>query len=399
MSDEGSITLDRKTFRVLASETRIAILKALDEKQKTISDLARELGMNKATVFEHLEQMADVGLVKRAEEEERLTTIKPQPALEEQYGPPRKWVYYRLTWKGRNILHPERVRIAILLCGLLTIFILSLVYVSYSISTKSPPAIITEDVKPPLIEFIDIGKLNEATRNINISVRIIDSSNIDENKTVVEYGISDKGLEIEGIKWKKVDIFYNYTKDGVYVEGFIEMQFSSYIGKYLVLKCAAYDVKGNLGIKLYRKYIEPLSAPDISLELKEKYFNRENGTYTIEVYVKNIGKVNAENVSIVLRNIRNDTIEITNVSISLGNYTILKWNVFAREGVVIVIADPENKLIETDEDNNILYLSLPLFKGKAKAMEKPAAVPGFESILILICLLFWIWMRRIKVCR
>ena len=49
LDDKGKITLDRETFKVLASETRVGILKNLDEKQMTVSDLARAMDMNKAT--------------------------------------------------------------------------------------------------------------------------------------------------------------------------------------------------------------------------------------------------------------------------------------------------------------------------------------------------------------
>ena len=55
--DSGEkITLDQDSFKALASETRIGILKKLDDTQLTVSDLARELKMSKATLFEHLER-------------------------------------------------------------------------------------------------------------------------------------------------------------------------------------------------------------------------------------------------------------------------------------------------------------------------------------------------------
>lgn len=90
------ITLDRDAFKALASDTRLDILKSLDQRQKTVTELSRELDLNKATVFEHLEKLAQVELVQKLEDE-------------------RKWVYYALTWKGRRILHPETITIALLL--------------------------------------------------------------------------------------------------------------------------------------------------------------------------------------------------------------------------------------------------------------------------------------------
>lgn len=91
---EFRITLDREAFKVLASDTRLDILKALDERPMTVSELGRRLELNKATVFEHLEKLVGAGLVKKHDEE-------------------RKWVYYSLSWKARRILHPERVTIAL----------------------------------------------------------------------------------------------------------------------------------------------------------------------------------------------------------------------------------------------------------------------------------------------
>lgn len=92
------ITLDREVFKALASDTRLDILKALDVRQKTVTELAKELDLNKATVFEHLEKLASVGLIQKVEEDVE-----------------RKWVYWQLSWTGRRLLHPETITLALLL--------------------------------------------------------------------------------------------------------------------------------------------------------------------------------------------------------------------------------------------------------------------------------------------
>ena len=93
---QDKITLDRKIFEALASETRVNILKSLDERPKTIAELSRELSFSKSSLHEHLSKMLKVGLVERQE-----------------YS---KWVYYKLTDKGKSILHPhERLKILVLL--------------------------------------------------------------------------------------------------------------------------------------------------------------------------------------------------------------------------------------------------------------------------------------------
>lgn len=91
------IVLDAESFKALASDTRLQILKALDARPLTVSELSRLLDLNKATVFEHLKQLTVAELAKREDD------------------PARKWVYYKLTWKGRNVLHPENVQIYIML--------------------------------------------------------------------------------------------------------------------------------------------------------------------------------------------------------------------------------------------------------------------------------------------
>lgn len=90
------ISLDKNSFMALASENRIKLLKKLDERRMTITELSRELRISKPAILKHLTKLMDAGLVKKIEGE-------------------RKWVYYSLTLKGKHILHPERVKITLLL--------------------------------------------------------------------------------------------------------------------------------------------------------------------------------------------------------------------------------------------------------------------------------------------
>lgn len=85
----SKITLDAETFKALASEARLRVLKALDERRKTLAEISRGLELNKATVHEHLQLLAAAGLVRKRDDEGR------------------KWIYYELTWTGARILHPE----------------------------------------------------------------------------------------------------------------------------------------------------------------------------------------------------------------------------------------------------------------------------------------------------
>ncbi len=63
--------------------TALRILKALQERNKTLSELSREVGVTKPTLLYHLSKLSERGLVKKV-----------------QNG--NKFVYYSLTVKGRK---------------------------------------------------------------------------------------------------------------------------------------------------------------------------------------------------------------------------------------------------------------------------------------------------------
>ncbi len=90
------ITLDREMFKALASETRLDILRTLDGKKLGLNEISSKINLNKATLHEHLSKLNEAGLVKRKEREGH------------------KWVYYKLTWKGESLLHPENTKIVVM---------------------------------------------------------------------------------------------------------------------------------------------------------------------------------------------------------------------------------------------------------------------------------------------
>jgi DNA-binding transcriptional ArsR family regulator len=90
------ITLDRETFKALASDTRLDLLKTLDGKNLGLNEIAKVSNLNKATLHEHLAKLHEAGLIKRTERDGH------------------KWVYYKLTWKGESLLHPENTKIVVL---------------------------------------------------------------------------------------------------------------------------------------------------------------------------------------------------------------------------------------------------------------------------------------------
>jgi len=115
--DDDRIVLDRKTFETLAIDTRVNILKELRERRKTQAEIAKRMGLATSTVYEHLQKMADTGLIERKEDGH-------------------KWVYYSLTEKGRAIVAPSRTPIFVLA---LTVAAFMIVFGSFGFLSVSAP--------------------------------------------------------------------------------------------------------------------------------------------------------------------------------------------------------------------------------------------------------------------
>ncbi len=93
---QAEITLDQETFKALAGEKRIQILKELSHQQKTQTELAQKLALSAPTVAEHLQLLKNAGLVEVQDDNH-------------------KWKYYALTRKGKKLLNPDETKIMVLL--------------------------------------------------------------------------------------------------------------------------------------------------------------------------------------------------------------------------------------------------------------------------------------------
>lgn len=96
--EEEKITLDREAFKVLASDTRVSILKSLHRRRKTLTELSRQFGMSPSTIKEHMDSLSRAELVVQKDEGH-------------------KWKYYELTGRGRNIVVPSDTRILVVLAA------------------------------------------------------------------------------------------------------------------------------------------------------------------------------------------------------------------------------------------------------------------------------------------
>lgn len=90
------ITLDKETFKVLAADTRVDILKKLADHKATLTDISQEFGMSASTIKEHLDRLLSADLIEQAEGDT-------------------KWKYYNLTKKGSRIVNPSESNVWIVL--------------------------------------------------------------------------------------------------------------------------------------------------------------------------------------------------------------------------------------------------------------------------------------------
>ena len=136
---EDKITLDRETFKALAVDTRIEILKRLNEHKETLTDLAQEMNMSPSTIKEHLDKLVSVGLIEQIEKDT-------------------KWKYYRLTSKGKAIVSPYETKIWILLgisiigfIGMTYSFLTKLIYLPSGAATLTSETVLADSV-PKVLE-------------------------------------------------------------------------------------------------------------------------------------------------------------------------------------------------------------------------------------------------------
>jgi DNA-binding transcriptional ArsR family regulator len=135
---EEKITLDKEVFKTLASGTRIDIIKSLDRRRKTLSELSKQFGMSVSTVKEHLDNLVSVGLIEQKDEGH-------------------KWKYYELTKKGKDILHPEDKKIWILL----GVSVLAMIVIGFDMVKNSMLAMGSfanlQAAAPKMEEAVDMG--------------------------------------------------------------------------------------------------------------------------------------------------------------------------------------------------------------------------------------------------
>jgi len=106
---ETKITLSAHEFKALASETRTAIIKLLQSRNHTLTELSKKLGLAAPTVKQHLGILESAELIHGIDEG-------------------RKWKYYCLTRKGKNIFTAEQPISVLFVLGASAVALVAVVY-------------------------------------------------------------------------------------------------------------------------------------------------------------------------------------------------------------------------------------------------------------------------------
>jgi len=93
----SELILEQKKLKALSVESRVNILKQLDKRRYTLSELSESLKMSKPTIKEHLDILEDAGFVKKLPSEN-------------------KWIYYELTKDGQKVFRPQDTKILFMFC-------------------------------------------------------------------------------------------------------------------------------------------------------------------------------------------------------------------------------------------------------------------------------------------
>lgn len=103
MDEEFKVS--KNLLKTITVDTRVNILKSLENRPMTASELSRFLNKHVTTISEHLDLLKNSNLVERIER------------------PGRKWIYYKLTRDGKKILNPRSYRFVMVFSLLFLVFV------------------------------------------------------------------------------------------------------------------------------------------------------------------------------------------------------------------------------------------------------------------------------------
>jgi DNA-binding transcriptional ArsR family regulator len=99
MAEASEIAIHIRSLAALASGGRMRVLRSLQERRRTASEVAELLGMRRGSAQRHLIGLTHAGFAQRHEDSDRV------------------WVYYSLTRQGRHLVESERPRLVLVLAS------------------------------------------------------------------------------------------------------------------------------------------------------------------------------------------------------------------------------------------------------------------------------------------
>ncbi len=125
-------------IRNIFTSSRIQLLKMLDSRPYTVSELAKLTGYSKSSILYHLEKLSNAGMVERIENE-------------------RKWIYYQLTEKGRRAIRYDSVAKIMLAIGSVT-FLSGIGMLITRLQREALPEVARAPVKAPVKPEFEVVK-------------------------------------------------------------------------------------------------------------------------------------------------------------------------------------------------------------------------------------------------
>lgn len=126
---------DDKLIKSLSSDTRRNILKKLTTKNKTVSELSRELKTGKSTIFYNISALLEASLVKKLENGN-------------------EFVYYELTDSAKELFDSkEKIKLTVLLTSTIIAFLCGIVSIYRSFENVIP---MPRRIIPPVPNKISI---------------------------------------------------------------------------------------------------------------------------------------------------------------------------------------------------------------------------------------------------
>ncbi len=130
---DSSIAISSNEFKALASETRTEMIKLLRERNHTLTELSKKLDMAAPTIKQHLGILQQAGLIEGLDEG-------------------RKWKYYTLTRKGKNIFATEAPANVLIVLAISVVVMAGLLYgLLLTVGIQAPGQMLQAESRVPTI--------------------------------------------------------------------------------------------------------------------------------------------------------------------------------------------------------------------------------------------------------